>query len=396
MCARDNVASSKPFDSQELSEIRSEFPALRRYVYLASNGLGLLPRRAAAAAKATLRKLMLDGIVFEIFQAPSLVERARARVAAFLGASAEDVAFCRNTSEGLLWFASSAPWQPGDEVLLVWGSHPTTVLPFLVRQNLQVRWVYPRDGRVSLEQFAQAWSERTRCVVVSWVEFHNGFRHDLEKLGTLVQQRGAWLVCDAVQGWGALPFRARALSIGAAAAGAQKWLLGPPGIGVFYVDKSLRARMRVEHVGAGSLADPHEPEGPIVAYDTRFASSARRFEEGSRNLVGIAALERSVQWLDELGIERIAAQIHALTAELVERVGELGWTVSSPRGANEWSGILLLRPPAGENAEQWMHRLHEQHIAINHREGCLHLGVHFYNSVEDLDALVAALAHRAR
>jgi selenocysteine lyase/cysteine desulfurase len=43
-----------------------------------------------------------------------------------------------------------------------------------------------------------------------------------------------------------------------------------------------------------------------------------------------------------------------------------------------------------------MHRLHEQHIAINHREGCLHLGVHFYNSVEDLDALVAALAHRAR
>ncbi|GBD25913.1 Cysteine desulfurase [bacterium HR30] len=385
--------AEKPFDPQELQEIRAEFPALRRYVYLASNGLGLLPRRARRAATAVLRQLALDGIAFEIFHGHELVERARQRTADFFGASPDEIAFSRNTTEGLIWAAESLPWNPGDEVLLVRGSHPSTVLPFLVRQlaGLRVRWVRYSTSGPTLDDFRAAWGERTRAVVLSWVEFHNGFRHDLTAVGNLAHERGAWLVCDAVQGWGALPFEARTLPVDVAAAGAQKWLLGPPGIGVCYVARRARNSMRVLHVGAGSLANPWEPLGPVTSYDTEMATGANCFEEGTRNLPGIAALEASISLLSELGIGRIAAQIQSLVSYLAAEAERVGWRVKSAWGGRAWSGIVLLQPPEGENAEAWMHRLHQEHIAINHREGCLHLGIHFYNAPQDIDALVRAL-----
>ncbi|GIW45691.1 MAG: aminotransferase V [Candidatus Binatia bacterium] len=386
--------SAKPFDRQELAEIRAEFPALQRYVYFASNGLGVMPRRAVAAATGVLRKLARDGIVFEIFQARHLVEQARSTVARFLGVGPEEIAFCRNTTEGLLWAAESLPWEPGDEVLIPWGSHPATVLPFLARQptGLRVRWVRPRAEWVTLDDFQAAWSPRTRAVVLSWVEFHNGFRHDLAGVGCLAHRQNAWLVCDAVQGWGALPFDAGGLPVDVASAGAQKWLLGPPGVGVFYVARAARARMRILHIGAESLEVPDEPSGPIEGYTTAVSEHARCFEEGMRNLPGVAALAASVQWLGDLGTERIAAQIRALSDYLASSVEPYGWRVASPRGGERWSGIILLEPPAGQDAEAWMHRLHREHIAINHRQGCLHLGIHFYNSPDDVDALVRVLA----
>lgn len=386
--------SDKPFDPSELSEIREEFPALRRYVYLASNGLGLLPRRARRAAIAVLNRLALDGLAFDIFRARTLVERARRRVAEFLGAHPDEIAFSRNTTEGLIWAAESLPWKPGDEVLLVHGSHPSTVLPFLARQaaGLQIRWVRLPSFPPTVDHFEAAWGKRTRCLVLSWVEFHNGFRHDLVALGKLARERGAWVVCDAVQGWGALPFQARTLPIDVAAAGAQKWLLGPPGIGVCYVARGMREQMRVLRVGAGGLANPVEPLDPIVSYDTQIASGAACFEEGTRNLPGIAALEASISWLSELGIGRIAAQIRALVSYLAKEVSRVGWSLKSAIDDDHWSGIVLLQPPAGQDAESWMHRLHQKHIAINHREGCLHLGIHFFNSAEDIDALVQAVA----
>ncbi len=388
--------AEQPFDSRELFEIRAEFPALERYVYLASNGMGLLPRRARRAAMAVFRRLALDGIAFEIFHADELVERTRQRVAEFLGADADEIAFSRNTTEGLIWAAESLPWSPGDEVLLVPGSHPATVLPFLIRQplGLHARWVRFRAPGPTVEDFRKAWRQRTRGLVVSWVEFHNGFRHDLKALGELARERGAWVVCDAVQGWGALPFRARSLAIDVAAAGSQKWLLGPPGIGICYIARQVRPQMRVLHVGSASLMTPGEPLAPITSYDTEIATSARCFEEGTRNLPGIAALEASVTWLADLGIGRIAAHIQALVTYLVSELEHCGWMVRSPLGEHQRSGIVLLQPPEGESAEAWMHQLHQKHVAINHREGCLHVGIHFYNAPEDIEALVHALRRR--
>ncbi|MCX8073546.1 MAG: aminotransferase class V-fold PLP-dependent enzyme [Candidatus Binatia bacterium] len=386
--------ADQPFDARELAEIRAEFPALQRYVYLASNGMGLLPRRAVSAATAVLRKLAREGIVFEIFHVPRVLERARQRVADFLGADADEIAFCRNTTEGLLWAAESLPWQPGDEVLLVQGSHYATVLPFLSRRvaGLEVRWVRPRSaGACTSDDFAAAWGERTRGVVVSWVEFYNGFRHDLAGLVALAHERGAWVVCDAVQGWGALPFSARTMRVDVAAAGAQKWLLGPPGVGICFIAREAREHMRLYHVGANSLVDPHEPAEPLSSYDVTYAGGARCFEEGTRNIPGISALEASVSWLMELGIGRIAAQIRAVSDYLAAELSESGWKIRSTRERELWSGILLLEPPPGENAEHWMHRLHQRHIAINYREGCLHLGIHFYNGPEDIDAFIAAV-----
>jgi selenocysteine lyase/cysteine desulfurase len=380
----------------EIREIRREFPALQRYVYLATNGLGLLPRRAAAAARKLLAQLMREGIVYEIFRARERVAEVRRQIAAFLGAPPEQLAFSRNTTEGILWFAHSFPWQPGDEVLAVQGSYPAAVLPFLARrcEGVRVRFVRERQRRLLPEDVAAAWGPTTRALALSWVQFHSGFRADLKRIVQVVRQRGGVVVCDAVQGLGLLPFSASEAGADLVSAGAQKWLLGPPGIGVVLLAPRLLSLLHPHHVGCGSLQLEHDPEDPAAPYDERYVTEARRFEEGMRNWLGLEMLAASVSLLAEIGSEAIAAYVHAWTEELLTRLRPLGWTLESPRGKDEWSGILLLRPPPGETAEAWMHRLHDHHIAINQREGCLHLGVHVYNDESDLDALVAALRAR--
>lgn len=378
------------FSPAEVREIRSEFPALRRYVYLATNGLGLLPRRAVAAARALLNRLRDDGIVYEIFSSRERIREVRHQVSRFVGADPTEVAFSRNTTEGILWFTHSYPWQGGDEVLALQGSYPSTVLPFLARrcEGVRVRFLAERDRRLSAADVAQAWGERTRVLALSWVQFHSGFRAPLEELVAVVHQRSGLVVCDGIQGLGALPFSAHDCGVDLLAAGAQKWLIGPPGLGVVVIRRRLLDRLHPHHVGLGSLVRDHDPEDPQAPYDEQFFSEARRFEEGMRNWLGIEMLSASLSLLAEVGVERIARHIKSLTDLLIDRVTPLGWTVESPRGEGEWSGILLLRPPEGQSAEGWMHRLHEEHVAINHREGCLHLGIHFYNDERDLMHLV--------
>ncbi len=382
-----------PLSAAEIRELRREFPALERYVYLATNGFGLIPRRAVNAGTKLLRRLSRDGIVYEIFEARQRVADLRQQVARFLGAQPEQIAFCRNTTEGILWFAHCFPWQEGDEVLAVQGSYPSVVLPFLARrcEGVQVRFVKEQARRLVVEDVLRAWGSRTRVLALSWVQFHSGFRANLAQLVREVHARGGLVVCDAIQGLGVLPFSFHAVGADVVSAGAQKWLLGPPGIGVAAFSPSVLAALHPHHVGNGSLADDHDPSDPLAPYDERYVAEARRFEEGMRNWIGLEMLAASLDLLSEVGVEAIAAHVQEWTEELIARVHPLGWSVVSPRGPHEWSGILLLKPPPGLSAEAWMHRLHQNHVAVNHREGCLHLGVHFYNDESDLEAFVAAL-----
>src|SRR2546422_11308632 len=109
-------------DAQALTDedviaIRREFPALERYAYFASNGLGILPVRAAEVLRQRVDDLSRNAIVSTIFNNGRIASDGRARVARLLGCDVEEVAFCRNTSEGVLWAASSLRFQAGDEIL---------------------------------------------------------------------------------------------------------------------------------------------------------------------------------------------------------------------------------------------------------------------------------------
>jgi selenocysteine lyase/cysteine desulfurase len=384
----------QPLSDADVEALRREFPALERYAYFTTNGLGVLPARAAAAIRTYADDLSRNAIVATLFQNAPLVSETRARVARLLGCDAAEVAFCRNTSEGVLWVALCLRWRPGDEVLVPQGEYPATVLPWMAQEPAGVvtRLLPQRARRITPAMVAGAWTPRTRLLAVSFVQYNSGFRVDLRGLAEAVHARGGLLYCDAIQGLGALRLDVRDSGIDFLSAGTHKWLLGLQGLGVFYCRHARLDELEATHVATGSLLDDRDPEDPEAPYDRRVVGEVRRFEESTRNYLGMVALNQSLQLIEEIGIERIEARVRELTDYLVREVARRGCHVESPRGDGEWSGIVLFRPPAGgPPASELVAAMHAERITINAREGCVHMGVHFYNTRAEIDRVLALL-----
>jgi selenocysteine lyase/cysteine desulfurase len=383
-----------PLSDEEVMELRREFPALDRMIYFTSNGQGILPRRSVEALSARVRELSETAIAATLFGNPPLLDETRRRAARLLGAEPEEVAFCRNTTEGVLWAAEGLRWRSGDEVLVARGEYPANVLPWLgqASRGVATRLLAQSGRRVTPELVAEAWGERTRLLAVSFVQWNSGFRADLAGLARVVHERGGLLFCDAIQGLGALRLDVREAGVDLLSAGTHKWLLGLQGLGLFYARRALLDELEPRHVGPASLLDDRDPGDPEAPYDTGFVAEARRFEEGTRNYLGIAALRESLALIEELGIERIEARILALTDHLVAEAEKRGCRVESPRGPDEGSGILLFAPPpSAPGAVEVVEAMIRKGIAIHAQEGCIHMGVHFYNTRDEIDRVMAAL-----
>ena len=384
---------------EAVAKIREQFPALGSYTYFTTNGLGVLSSRTLEALRDQLEDLSRNAIVSVLFRNEPLVSDTRTRVARFLNCQPEEIAFCRNTSEGVLWTASSLRFHPGDEVLLVQGEYPANILPWMAQEcrGVVTRLLRPRDRRVTPELVAEAWSRRTRVLAISFVQYNSGFRADLGALAEIVHSRGGVLFCDAIQGLGAVRLDVQAAGIDFLSAGTHKWLLGLQGLGLFFCRRDQLPELEAIHVAASSLIREMDPEDPDAPYDREFVDEVRRFEEGTRNYLGIAALRQSLQLIEDLGIENIEARVRALTEYVVREVERRGCRVASPRGEGEWSGILLFAPPAGgPKANDIVAAMHGERITINAREGCIHMGVHFYNTHADIDRMLSVLDGQLR
>ena len=388
-----------PLGDDELRHIRSRFPALERYAYFTTNGLGAVSQDVADAVRERVDDLARNAIVSALFNNQTVVDEARARVARLLGAAPAEIAFCRNTSEGVLWAAASLRFARGDEVLVAQGEYPANVLPWMAQESRGVatRLLRQRERRITPAMVAESWSPRSKVLAISFVQYNSGFRADLRALAEVVHARGGLLFCDAIQGLGALRLDARESGVDLLAAGTHKWLLGLQGLGIFFCRRDRLSQLAAAHVATGSLlvdADPGDPDAP---YERALVDEARRFEEGTRNYLGIAALNASLRLTEEIGIERIEARIGELTDYLVHEVERRGCRIESPRGPGEWSGIVLFAPPAGAPpASDIVAAMHRQRITINAREGCVHMGVHFYNTRGDIDRMLAALDESCR
>jgi len=315
------------------------------------------------------------------------VEDARRRAGQMLRCDPLDLAFVKNTSEGIGIVAEGLPWQPGDNVVTAADEYPANVYPWmnLARRGVETRLVASRDGRILLDDIRAAMDARTRLVSLSFVEFASGFRNDLGAVGALCRERGVYFFVDGIQGLGVLPLDLAGSPVDFLAADGHKWLLGPEGAVLLYVRRDLVERLHPVGVGWHSVVKALD----FAQLDFRLKPHAGRWESGTFNTGGILGLGASLELLLGAGIDAVAGRVRELTDYLCEKAQSAGLGVYSSRREGEWSGIVSLLAPGDVGG--LVRRCRAGGVVVNQRHGRLRVSPHAYNTTDEIDRLLDLL-----
>lgn len=363
---------------------RAAFPVVDRWAWFNHAGTGPLPTAAVqaiadrASAQARHAAAAWDA---HVEQAAAV----RAAAARLMGASTSDVAFIKNTTEGVAFVAGGLDLQPGARVVLPDCEFPSTVYPWTaLRERGVVVDLVPLDRLVD----AVTSGPPAAVVVVSWVQFGRGQRTDLAALASAAHAVGALLCADVIQGLGVLPCSLDEWGVDFAMADGHKWLLGPEGCALFYVRASVRDRLRPLEPGWNSVAHREQWDNLDLVHD----DSARRYEGGTPNTAGIAGLGASLDILLGAGTDVIWQDVDALCDRLVDGLDRLGGTLLSDRDPAARSGIVTFRFDGGiRNSDLW-ERLRDAGFYTSPRGGGVRLSPHGYTSEDECDRLLAAIA----
>jgi selenocysteine lyase/cysteine desulfurase len=369
-------------------QIRRLFPVTQKYIYLNHAAVGPLSTRAVQAMQKFLDEASQSGgLRWSAWMQEA--ERARARAAQLINATPHEIAFMRNTSDGLSTIANGLDWRPGDNVVSCNCEFPANIYPWmrLEKYGVQLRLAPERNGRIETDELLSLVDERTRVIAVSSVQFINGFRMDLPTIGAFCRQRGIVLVVDAIQGLGALSLDVQRDYVDALSADAHKFLLGPEGVTVLFVSDRILDRVQPTVVGWMSVFRGFDH---LLDYRLEYRAGAGRFEPGSLNSIGIHGLSAGLELFLEVGVDRIERHVLALTDHLAHGLQAKGYHLISSRRPGEASAIVCCTHDRFSAAELCQ-RLADHQIIVAHRLGRLRLSPHFYNTKEEIDALVEQL-----
>lgn len=369
--------------------LRALFPVTERAIYLNHGAVSPPPTPTINAIQSQLADVSHNGSVnFRNWLA--VKENTRRLVAGMLGARPEQVAFMRNTSDGLSTVANGLSWRTGDNLVTFRKDFPSNIYPWLrVRDafGVEVRLCEEREGRVDIDQLLSLIDSHTRLVAISQVQYASGFRADLERIGRATRAHDALLVVDVIQGLGVIPIDVQSELIDVAAAACHKWLLTPEGVGLLYLSARAREQIQPTLVGWTSVPNPEDHGN----FEQDWNPGALAWETGTGPVALIHGLEASLKLLHEVGTGAIQSHLESLTDHLCERLRNTRYEVVSSRRLGEKSQIVCLRHTAGLSAMELYAHLKQRNIITAPRRERLRISPHLYNTLEEMDELVRAL-----
>ncbi|HEY0070933.1 MAG TPA: aminotransferase class V-fold PLP-dependent enzyme, partial [Chloroflexia bacterium] len=278
----------------DAEDYRHLFPVTEHYAYLNHAGCTPLPRPGLEALARYWAEQSTQGVLSEPKYFP-VVDHAREKMARVMGADPSEVGWLQNTSTALNMVANGLDWQAGENVVTVQGEFPANIYPWLglSRLGVETRLVPQRDNRVLVDDIAAAMDGKTRMLSISFVEFATGFRNDLCALGQLCQERGVLFTVDAIQGLGALQLDVHAAGIDFLGAGAHKWLIGPQGVGVFYVRRDAQPLLRPLTANWYSVVNRDD----YLTYGQPWVDANSRIEGSTHNVSGLVAFDAILEMI---------------------------------------------------------------------------------------------------
>lgn len=303
--------------------------------------------------------------------------------------SIDDIALVKNTSEALSFVAAGINWNDGDNIVSSNQEFPSNriVWESLADKGVKLRQA-ELDSCTSPEDALFALVDaKTRLLAISSVQYGTGLRMDLEHIGQFCRQRGILFCVDAIQSVGAVQFDVQALNADFVAADGHKWMLGPEGLGFFYARAGVRNSLKLTQFGWHMV----EAIGDFDQTAWQPASSARRFECGSPNMLAIQALNASLSLLLEVGMATVEQRVLDNSRRLMQALQQLpAAELITPATEGRFAGIVTFRI-AGHESQAIFDALHTKGVFCAQRAGGIRFSPHFYTPTDRLEAAINSL-----
>ncbi len=361
-------------------DYQAEFPVNEQCVYLNHAAVAPWPVRASKAVADFAMENSARGAA-DYPQWLTVENRLRTNLAAITGADEDEIALVKNTSEALSFVAYGIDWQAGDRVLISDEEFPSN----------RIVWESLQDQGVIVEEVSLAGANPdaaliaaihrgARLVSISAIQYASGTRMDLNAIGEACKATGTLFCVDAIQAFGVVPFDVRACQCDFAMADGHKWLLGAEGLGLFYIRRELIDTLKLNEYGWHMV----EKMGDYSTKEWQPATSARRFECGSPNLLAAYALEASTSLLLELGMEHVESAVAANIHFLDSGLRALGAEILTPAHSLGRSGIITFRIP-GKDSNELYQQLMKAGVICASRGGGVRFSPHFHTPQAAMD-----------
>lgn len=362
--------------------VRSQFAFSEDRVPMNAANLCPSPRSVADRTAELTRDMDFDCSASNRAKFAKLLEESRSRVASQLGATADEVALVRNTSEANNIINNGLPLKAGDEVVLWDQNHPTNNVAWDVRAaryGITVKRVstplVPSSADELISVFERALSPKTRVLSITYLSNTSGIRLPVKELCELGHKRGLHVHVDGAQSWGAVKINLPELGADSYSASAHKWFLGPREVGLLYVRKD-RIRDIWPNTVAPGWGEDAEPD--VVG--------ARKFESlGQRDDARLAAIRTAADFHAMIGSEKVEARVLELATALKERVKSLGLHVTTPMDPRLSGGVVIVRGADPKKVQEVYQTLDRKFGIAGAATGGLRLCPHIYNTMAHVE-----------
>lgn len=377
-----------------MSALSAAFGPFEGRVWLNSAHQGPLPRPAADVARQAIAdKCAPRRITDQAFWA--VPERLRATLAALVGGRAEEIVLGNATSYGLNLLAQGLRLSDGDEVIVVDGDAPASVLPWLqlADRGVIIRFLGDGGARVDPGMLAAAITPKTRVFCASWVFSFFGHALDLDAFGQVCHDRGVMFIVNGSQAVGARPLDVARTPLDALCCCGYKWLCGPYATGFAWIASGLLARLDYPQPYWLTMQQARRDLNNELDYTLLSRRDGPSHDiYGTANFLSYQPWIAALDHLGSFGLERIAAHDQTLVDGFLDGLDELPYQLLSPRRGPERSSVVLFSHRDPRRNEKAYAALADAGIDIALRNDMLRVSPHLHNGEDDIGAALAVLA----